>query len=184
MAEWIVKYWVEVLFGLICAGLGCFFKIFFNLLKKQYADQQKDLIEKFDEKLRSHADLFNNNLKIQKTVIEETLNSRDEAIFSKEDELYKKSLEADNTIKSDIETIQQQFLSMRKGLLSIQGRAFKNECRNLLSIDQNGEPHIITLEEFESITEEHSIYKELGGNHMGDTLFNAVVVKYQQQLKN
>lgn len=58
------------------------------------------------------------------------------------------------------------------GVLSIQGKIFKNECRSLLR-----EGHEITLEEFESLQEDHKAYKALGGNHDGDTLFSMVEKK-------
>ena len=68
---------------------------------------------------------------------------------------------------------------LTSGVLSIEGRAFKDDCRRLL------EPgHVITLAEFEAIQAEHIVYNNLGGNHEGDGLYSMVVAKYQQALKN
>lgn len=65
--------------------------------------------------------------------------------------------------------LQKQIDILMSGILSIQGRAFKQECRALLR-----EGHEITLEEWEFIQEEHDTYKALGGNHDGDSLFEMV----------
>ena len=65
--------------------------------------------------------------------------------------------------------LQEELKNLRNGLLSVQGRTFKNDCRNLL--DPN---HVITLEEYEEISQDHNAYKSLGGNHNGDELFNLV----------
>jgi hypothetical protein len=43
MIEWIAKYWIEVVFGLICTGVSAYFKF--------KADKRKFKQEKFDEAL-------------------------------------------------------------------------------------------------------------------------------------
>jgi len=67
---------------------------------------------------------------------------------------------------------------IKEGMLSVQGRTFKAECRKLLQDD-----HIITLNEYETIMAEHLTYNKLGGNHEGDGLFSLVEAKYQNQLR-
>ena len=82
----------------------------------------------------------------------------------------KKSYEEDIHIHNEIDNI-------KSGVLSIEGRAFKDDCRRLL------EPgHVITLPEYEAIQAEHIVYNSLGGNHEGDGLFRLVVKKYQNTL--
>lgn len=66
---------------------------------------------------------------------------------------------------------------MKGGILSIQRRTFKQECRELLR-----EGHEITLAEFEALQEEHNIYHSLGGNHDGDALFEMVKTKASNNL--
>lgn len=73
------------------------------------------------------------------------------------------------TIHSGDKELQDQIDILKKGILSIQGSIFKQECRALLRED-----HEITLEEFEQLQEDHNIYNSLGGNHDGDALFNMV----------
>ena len=82
-----------------------------------------------------------------------------------------KSMAEDKIIHEEIDII-------KEGMLSVEGRAFRNECRRLLQDD-----HIITLKEYETIVSEHITYNKLGGNHEGDALFSMVVVKYENTLK-
>ena len=77
------------------------------------------------------------------------------------------------------EILQKQIDIIMSGVLSIQGRAFKQECRTLLK-----DGHEITLEEWESIQEEHDIYNALGGNHDGDSLFKMVEHKAMKNLSD
>ena len=83
----------------------------------------------------------------------------------------RKSMEEDRIIHAEIDVI-------KEGMLAVEGRAFRNECRRLLSED-----HVISLNEYEAILAEHSTYNKLGGNHEGDGLFSMVQAKYQNQLK-
>lgn len=83
-----------------------------------------------------------------------------------------KSMEEDRVIHKEIDII-------KEGMLSVEGRAFRNECRKLLEPN-----HIITINEYEALLGEHVTYNKLGGNHEGDGLFSMVEAKYQNQLKN
>ena len=87
--------------------------------------------------------------------------------------------EEDKRIHEEIDELKDDFKIMKGGILSIQGRDFKADCRLLLQPE-----HIITLNEYESIIEEHDVYKSLGGNHEGDALFNMVEQKYSKQLES
>lgn len=70
------------------------------------------------------------------------------------------------------EKLQQQINVMQGGILSLQGRTFKQECREFLRPEKD-----FTLEEFENLQDEYYVYKNLGGNHDGDTLFELVKKK-------
>jgi len=63
---------------------------------------------------------------------------------------------------------------IKDGMLSIEGRAFRNECRKLLEED-----HTVTFDEYTALLAEHTTYNNLGGNHEGDRLFSLVEIKYQ-----
>lgn len=82
-----------------------------------------------------------------------------------------RSMQEDIKIHNEIDVI-------KDGMLSIEGRAFRNECRRLLEPD-----HIITVNEYMAIGSEHVTYNNLGGNHEGDGLFSMVQAKYQNSLK-
>lgn len=82
-----------------------------------------------------------------------------------------RSFAEDKIIHREIDVI-------KNGMLSLEGRSFKDDCRKLLQ-----EEHRITLAEFEAISAEHDVYNSLGGNHEGDGLFSMVVAKYQNTLK-
>lgn len=83
----------------------------------------------------------------------------------------KKSMEEDAKIHAEIDAI-------KKGMLAVEGRAFRTECRRLLNED-----HIITLSEYDALLKEHVTYNKLGGNHEGDGLFSMVEAKYKNSLK-
>lgn len=79
----------------------------------------------------------------------------------------------DDRIKAD-EKIERSIEVVQNGVLSMQGRNFKNDCKKLL--DTN---HTITLQEYEALLQDHTIYNSLGGNHEGDALFSMVEAKYK-----
>lgn len=85
---------------------------------------------------------------------------------------------AEESKKGD-EILQKQIDIIKSGILSIQKKIFKQECRELLR-----EGRILTLEEFEALQEEHNIYNSLGGNHDGDALFGMVREKATNQLSD
>lgn len=71
--------------------------------------------------------------------------------------------------------LQEEVKVIKFGLLSVQGRNFKANCRRLLQPE-----HKITLEEFEEITKDHDAYNSLGGNHTGDQLYELVRNKVEE----
>ena len=89
-----------------------------------------------------------------------------------------KAAAENRAIHAQIVNNQNNLTALTEGILSIQGRQFKEECRALLEND-----HEITLNEFEHITNEHRIYNALYGNHEGDNLYNLVEIKYRANLK-
>lgn len=134
MLEFILKYWIEFLFGLVIAGGGFIIKRTLKSYKQERADEKKDFLKE-----------------IQKEI---------QAEFVRSD---KKETELQNEIKI-----------LKNGLLSIQGRTFKSNCKKLLEED-----HEISLEEYEEITKDHDAYNSLGGNHNGDQLYQLVRQKVE-----
>jgi len=68
--------------------------------------------------------------------------------------------------------------ALKQGVLSMQGKVFKGDCRRLLEPN-----HIITEEEYEDIVADHKSYNGLGGNHLGDGLFKSVMNKWDTQVE-
>ncbi len=89
-----------------------------------------------------------------------------EIVEKKNEEL----LKADQQIHEEIDTL-------RDGILSIQGRDFKEVCHELLQ-----ENHIVTANEYEQVLADHIAYNKLGGNHEGDALFSMVEAKYKNTI--
>ena len=135
MLEFILKYWIEVLFGAAIAIGG-------YMVKRTLKSYRQERIEEKNAFLES---------------IKKEISAEFERSNGKETEL-----------AGEIKTL-------KAGLLSIQGRAFKNNCKRLLDPD-----HEISLEEYEEITKDHDAYNSLGGNHNGDELFILVRKKVEE----
>ena len=158
--EIIVKYWVQFLLGIIASGLTALCTHFYSLYKKEKTSKQANLEKKFVQEVK---DLINdNNKEIMKVIREEELASN----------------RTDQIMGAQMNSIQNELKILTEGMLSVQGRQFKEDCRTLLKDD-----HIITLQEYENITREHETYNALKGNHEGDSLFSLVKVKYEATLK-
>lgn len=103
MLDFILKYWVEFLLGIVAAGITIFFKSYINLVKNTLDTQKKEFLETIDT-------TFNNKL-----------NEIDQRI------------ETIENYTQEINNAQQEQISnLTKGLLSVQGRQFKSECQTLL----------------------------------------------------
>lgn len=92
-------------------------------------------------------------------------------------EMMKVLREQTENLKKTDETIHIEIDSLRSGMLSIQGRNFKNDCHKLLKAD-----HTIDLKEYEQLLADHIAYNKLGGNHEGDALFAMVEAKYKNTI--
>lgn len=87
-------------------------------------------------------------------------------------EEFEKNENRDNQITTTLQDINNAIKTITQGLLSVQRRSFKEDCEHLLDPE-----HVITLDEFQQITNDHDTYNALGGNHTGDQLFKLVEEK-------
>ena len=142
LLDFIMKYWVEVAFGLLVTGAGWFIKRYFTLEAMRRQKEQ----DEFYNKIKGEIDK--------------------ERECSKQDDV---------ALQTEISTLSTVLKSLKRGLLSVQGRQFKADCKKLLT-----EGHTITFEEFQQINEDHQAYHDLGGNHNGDTLFDLVKKKAEK----
>lgn len=152
MLDFIVKYWVEWLCGLIALGVSLFARRYIKLEKKATEEKWKAVAD--DAKKEVRANLL---LEIQKET--------------------ERSSKEDKKIEADIEILNNQINNLSTGVLSIQGKQFRDMCLFLLN-----EEHHITVQEYEQFEDDYIAYKALGGNHRGDALHNRVVEKFQKQL--
>ena len=159
MLDFIIKYWLEVLFGLICGALALFVKKSIELYKTVKNNHETSIIETIQEKMDKQYD---------KT--QEQMNQCYNKLDTKITEFIDESREEDKKMNERVSGI-------RSDVLTIEGAYFRAECRKLLVKE-----HIITQEEFNTITLEHDAYNNLGGNHEGDMLFEMVREKHRDQL--
>ena len=80
-------------------------------------------------------------------------------------------------VSANLEGLQDEFVILKNGVLSTQGRNFRDECNRLLE-----EGHHITPTEFENLQKDHAVYNSLGGNSDGDDLYHLVVRKYEGEV--
>lgn len=160
MIEFIVKYWVEALFSAIVFVLGFLCKRFYSLYKKEQKREKEVEQEHLADEFKTFAD--EEHKKILDIIHENVVASNN----------------ADLEIKKELTSMNESLSLLKMGLLGIQGPGFKAKCKQLL-----GANHVITLEEWEEINNDHDIYNSLGGNHNGDRLYGDVSYKYHSQLK-
>lgn len=151
--EWIAKYWVNWLCALVAGGIALFAKHYVKLQKKAMEDKWADK---------------------EKNMCGKIICTLEEKIGAVE----KQSQEEDNKIRVELDTVHAELNSVGSGILSIQGKQFRDYCETLL---QHG--HYITVDEYEEFESEYEVYKNLGGNHRGDSLHDRVVDKIQAQMR-
>ena len=159
LGAFIAKYWLEVAFGLVCAAIAWVAKNYIALLKKDRKSHETEIIDTIQEKM----DEQYNKTQKQMDNCYKNLNS----LIEQQGQEFKK---VDKEITEKI-------LGIQRDVLAIEGAYFRNECRNLLKED-----HIITPNEFNAITIQHTAYNNLGGNHEGDALYDMVEEKHKNYL--
>ena len=159
LLDFIVKYWMQFGFGLIIAGLTALSKYFYNLYKKEKLHQKTEEQKNFYQEIK-------NAITAERTITQNCL-----------DVNRQKSIECDQVLDQKVSNLKEKIDTLQDGILSIQGRDFKSDCRALLQPD-----HEITLDEYEQIIADHEVYNNLGGNHKGDELFDLVTHKFDARL--
>ena len=145
--------------GLIAAGLTALSKYFYNLYKKEKLHQKTEEQKNFYQEIKD-------------AIGAERAYTQDALSVDRE-----KSITCDKVLEEKVSNLKEKIDTLQDGILSIQGRDFKADCRSLLQPD-----HEITLDEYEQIIEEHEVYNNLGGNHKGDELFDLVTHKFDAGL--
>lgn len=184
MPEFILKYWVEVVFGLIVSGLSFACRRYWKLWRaeQQYqkTEEQKafynDILEKIDERFEKMNERFeetNNRITALDNKVEQKINERFEETNNRITALDNKVEKKINEVRKDVQSSEAQQKILKEGLLSVQGNNFKRQCKALL------EPtHKITETEWLQHQIDFEAYERLGGNDDGHDLHNAVAHKY------
>lgn len=134
MAEFIAKYWIEALFGLIIAVLSFSVKHYYKLWKNAQEVQKDKMLNQLKEELQAY-------------------------------------------FQEAIKEVRTSNAALLHAVLEVQKKQFKVDCQRLLETTNS-----ITFEQFEDFHNEYDIYKSLGGNGSGTTLFELVREKYSAQM--
>lgn len=148
-----IKYWVQWLCGLIATGVALWAK---HVIKLEKESVNKTKAERMKE--------------IREEIVDE--------LTEKIKKVEQKSDENDRIMKEEIEVLSNNVENLTIGVLSLQGKQFRDECIQLLNPE-----HIVTVDEYEQFEEDYVAYKGLGGNHTGDALHGRVVEKFNNNIK-
>lgn len=154
VVEIIIKYWLELLLGLIATGLGIACKKIYNLYKSEKQHQRSEDAKEFYSKLEGLIKAGRQESRQENIALQDELNNR-------------------------IDSLEKKLDVLQNGVLSVQRKNFGQDCHTLLQ-----ENHEITIKEFEDLQAEYDTYKSLGGNHNGDVLYDMVVKKAANNLSN
>lgn len=103
MTEFILKYWVEVMFGLVVSGLSFACRRYWKLWRAEQQHQKTEEQEAF----------YN-------------------GILEKIDERFEKMEQKINEVRKDVQASDAEQKILKEGLLSVQGSNFKRQCKALL----------------------------------------------------
>ena len=167
MGEFILKYWVEVLFGIIVTVGGFLLKHHFKLFKESLDHKMEERDDKLLEKMTKV--LTTSNKAIQDSIDKLRSDTKDDI-----DGVYAELVD----LKDDIKDVRKDVESIRRGVLDVQGPQFKAKCKEVLQ-----DSHQITVDEWLALKKEYEIYTGMGGNSDGSELYNLVHEKYSKHLE-
>ena len=178
----VLKYWVEFLLAGVVGIVGFFGKRYLKLEKEERQREQTEFFEKLAKNIQQENTNMINSLSNKYNELEyevedqytEITTEVSKAMIAGRDE----SKADDEVLQKQISNLSNEMKSLKKGLLSIQGKEFKANCRKLLE-----DGHEITLDEWEEIDADHEAYNGLGGNHKGDQLYGLVKKKEEKNIK-
>lgn len=166
MGEFILKYWVEVLFGIVVTGGGFLLKHHFKLFKESLDHKMEERDDKLLEKMTKV--LTASNQTIQDSIDTLRSDTKDDI-----DGVYAELVD----LKDDIRDVRKDIESIRRGVLDVQGPQFKAKCKEVLQ-----DSHQITVDEWLALKKEYEIYSGMGGNSDGSELYKLVHEKYSKHL--
>lgn len=173
-----LKYWVELILGLIVTGGGFLIKRYLRLEKEERQREQKEYFDNVLKKIQSENQQVLKSLEKEHNKMNQNSEDKYDEINTKVDKALEASREEsksdDAVLEKEILALEKNITALTAGVLSMQGKEFRNNCRKLLA-----ENHVITLDEWEELDKDHTAYNGLGGNHKGDHLFSLVKKKVE-----
>ena len=173
-----LKYWVELILGLIVTGGGFLIKRYLRLEKEERQREQKEYFDNVLKKIQTENQQVLKSLEKEHDKMNQNSEDKYDEINTKVDEALEAGREEsksdDAVLEKEISALEKNITALTAGILSMQGKEFRNNCRKLLAED-----HVITLDEWEELDKDHTAYNGLGGNHKGDHLFSLVKKKVE-----
>lgn len=151
MIDFIIRYWMEFVFGLLAGAFSYGLRKYHNLRVQEEKESKV--------KLENH--------------IIQRISKQYETQLSEE---VTRAVKEDNKINKKIISLEENIDSLREGILSLQRKQFIEYCQELL--DQS---HYITMEEYNQLELDHDAYHALRGNDRGDHYYQRVVDKFNKQ---
>lgn len=172
LLDFIIKYWTEFLFGIVAAGILAGGRYIWTLFKNRLKDGLEEQITSITDVITKRMSETDKKLEAKNTSLTQQIGElqADMKIMQQEIQINKND---ENLIEKKIDTLEDNLNTLKGGILSLQRKEFKEECRRLLNQEE-----AITYEQYTMLQREHTIYNSLGGNHEGDQLFKLVSIRY------
>ena len=121
MGEFILKYCIEILFGIVVTGGGFLLRHHFKLFKESIDHKMENHDDKLLDKVAKL--LAASNKTIQDSIDKLRSDTKDDS-----DGVYVELVD----LKDDIKNVCKDVESIRRGVLDIQGPQFKAKCKEVL----------------------------------------------------
>lgn len=172
LLDFIIKYWTEFLFGIVAAGILAGGKYIWTLFKNRLKDGLEEQITSITDVITKRMSETDEKLEAKNTSLTQQIGDLQADMKIMQQEIQKNKND-ENLIEKKIDTLEDNLNTLKGGILSLQRKEFKEECRKLLN-----QKEVITYEQYTMLQREHTIYNSLGGNHEGDQLFKLVSMRY------
>lgn len=172
LLDFFVKYWTEFLFGIVAAGILAGGRYIWTLFKNRLRDSLEEQITSITDVIAKRMSETDEKLEAKNTSLTQQIGAlqADMKIMQQKIQTNKND---ENLIEKKIDTLEDNLNTLKDGILSLQRKEFKEECRRLLNQEE-----AITYEQYTILQREHTVYNSLGGNHEGDQLFKLASMRY------
>ena len=172
LLDFFVKYWTEFLFGIVAAGILAGGRYIWTLFKNRLRDSLEEQITSITDVIAKRMSETDEKLEAKNTSLTQQIGAlqADMKIMQQDIQTNKND---ENLIEKKIDTLEDNLNTLKDGILSLQRKEFKEECRRLLNQEE-----AITYEQYTILQREHTVYNSLGGNHEGDQLFKLASMRY------